>query len=154
MSSTNFLISGDLAVINPNLSNGKAFLSAPCNGLLKGSSKSADSGRSICIKGDEANISFAPVPYMLIPEPPKVPGLPGMVLCKINKLHSSHISTIAKAGKEAILYIGSSNFEVEFQVMAPATVISPTGVPIPDTQATHSGTGSFKAVSSHHALEK
>ncbi|MGY3805330.1 hypothetical protein ACWNT8_14795 [Pigmentibacter ruber] len=154
MGAKSFLLSGDLAVINPNMSNGKAFLSVPCNGLLKGSSKSDDTGRTICVEGDEKNILFVPVPYILVPTPPNAPGTPGMALCKVKELHSSHISKIAKAGDKKILYIGSSSYDVEFQVIAPATQISPVGAPIPDTNLSYTGTGTFKAISSHNATEK
>ncbi|WGL60626.1 hypothetical protein QEJ31_03290 [Pigmentibacter sp. JX0631] len=154
MGAKSFLLSGDLAVISRNMSNGKAFITVLCNGLLKGSSKSQDTGRTICVEGDEKNILFAPVPYTLVPTPPNAPGSPGSVLCKVKELHSSHISKIAKAGANKILYIGSSSYDVEFQVIVPATQVSPAGAPIPDTNLSYTGTGTFKAISSHNATEK
>lgn len=155
MGAKSFLLTGDLAVINPSLNNGKAVLTAPCNGLLKGSSASSDNGRIICVKGDEEKILFVPVPYMItIPKPGNVPGTPGMVLCKVKELHSSHISTLATAQNIEILYMGSDKFTVEFQVIAPATEVTPLGVPIPDDTVKYSGTGIFKEISSHHATEK
>ncbi len=154
MGAKSFLLTGDLAIINLSLSNGQAVLTAPCNGLLKGSSSSSDNGRIICVKGDEKEILFIPVPYMVIPTPPNVPGTPGMVLCKVKELDSSHISTLATAQNKKILYIGSGKFTVEFQVVVPATEVTPVGVPIPDKSVTHSGTGIFKEISSHHVEEK
>ena len=138
MAAKSFLLTGD--VVSFDLIEGGTLM-APAKTIMKGTASIEDSGRVVCIEGDEKNALFPSCPYVAPPY-----TIPGAVMCKIKKLNSGHISGIvtdgSNGGDKNILYIGSSPFDVEYTVLMPAQQPTPTG-PIPDTKLSYSGKGSF-----------
>lgn len=129
------LIDGDKANFLPNFG---AAVVVVRPGDLSGSGPATLNGKSLCVEGDETQVSVPGCTYVT----PQY-SIPGTGTLKIAELASDQVATKTKTGDKAVLLKGST-FTAKFEVQSPAQQPPPgPGSPIPDATAEYSGSGTF-----------
>lgn len=137
MAAKSLLLTGDLVMFQ-TMDGNPTFIPTPPI-PINGSSSSDVLGRIICIEGDEKNVILPVYTYMT----PTFP-IPGIISCKIKQLDSSHLSSIATNNGKKILYVSSTSFIAEYQVIMKAQQPPPpAGGGLQDPISTHTGKGNF-----------
>lgn len=128
------LIDNDIVNFKPNF--GAAVVTVQ-PGTLKGSGPATFSGKTLCVDGDEKNVSVPGCPYIAGPY-----SIPGVGTLKIDALAPDQKAQKTYTGGKLVLLKGS-NFIAKFEVQTPAQQPTPTG-PVPDATPLYSGgSGSF-----------
>ena len=107
-------------------------------GRLSGSGPGTLNGKSICVDGDQNQVSVPGCVYMTA-----VYSIPGTGTLKIDSLSANQIATKTRSGAKPALLKGVS-FIAKFEVQSPAQQPPPgPGSPIPDSTLQYPGSGSF-----------
>jgi hypothetical protein len=129
------LTEGDKVNFMPNFG---AAVVAVRPGTLKGTGPASFKGKSLCVEGDEKDVSVPGCSYMT----PQY-SIPGTGTLKISALAGNQKAAKTFTGGKAVLLKGGT-FTAEFEVQSPAQQPPPgTGSPIPDSAPKYTGMGSF-----------
>jgi len=128
------LMDGDTALFMPSFGAAVVVVQP---GTLQGSGPATLNGKSICVDGDEKNVSVPGVVYMT----PQY-SIPGTGTLKIDALAGDQKATKTNTGGKAVLLKGG-NFTAKFEVQSPAKQPVPSSSPIPDASPQYSGQGMF-----------
>ena len=127
------LTTGDMAMFKPSFG---AATVVPLPGTLSGSGKGSVGGKTICVEGDEGNVT---VPGCMYQTPQY--SIPGVGTLSIDSLASDQKAQKTSSGGKKVLLKGG-DFNAKFEVSSPA--MQPTsGPPVPDSTPSYSGNGSF-----------
>jgi hypothetical protein len=127
------LTTGDMAMFKPSFG---AATVVPLPGTLSGSGKGKVGGMTICVEGDEGNVTVPGCMYQTAQY-----SIPGVGTLSIDSLASDQVAQKTKSGGKAVLLKGG-DFKAKFEVMVPAMQPSAPS-PIPDSSPSYSGDGSF-----------
>ena len=129
------LIEGDQAIFLPNFG---AAVVVVRPGDLQGSGPATLNGKTICVDGDEKNVSVPACTYVT----PQY-SIPGTGTLKIAALAANQKARKTRTGNKLVLLKGG-NFTARFDVQSPAQQPPPgPGAPIPDATPQYSGSGMF-----------
>ena len=129
------LTTGDMAMFKPSFG---AATVVPLPGTLSGSGKGSVGGKTICVEGDEGNVT---VPGCMYQTPQY--SIPGVGTLSIDSLASDQKAQKTSSGGKKVLLKGG-DFNAKFEVSSPAMQPPPgPGSPIPDSTPSYSGNGSF-----------
>lgn len=104
-------------------------------GIMVGTGHGTLNGKSVCIEGDEQDVSVPGCMYMT-----PVCSIPGTGTLKIAALGSDQVGQKTTDGKTAVILKGST-FTAKFEVQSPAQM--PATPPVPDATPQYSGKGVF-----------
>ena len=131
------LIDGDPVIFLPAFSPAIVVVQP---GKLAGSGPATVGGKTVCVDGDEKNVSVPGCLYMT-----PVYSIPGTGTLKIAALATDQVAGHSQTGGKAVLLKGSL-FSAKFEVQSPAQQPPPgPGAPIPDATPQYSGQGQFVA---------
>ncbi len=129
---------GDEVIFNPQFGVATVMVKP---GSIKGSGKTAVSGKKVCLKGDEKQVIVHGCSYTC--------GsftVPGTGDLKIHALLGNQLTQKSRSGGKPILLVGTV-FQALFEVKSPAQQIVPGSSPQPDPVKIHmGGTGQFKSI--------
>ncbi|NOY85293.1 MAG: hypothetical protein GXO96_10845 [Nitrospirae bacterium] len=129
------LMDGDMAMFLPAFGAAVVVVQP---GTLTGSGPGTIEGNTICVEGDEADVSVPGVMYMT----PQY-SIPGTGTLKIEALAGDQVATKTNTGGVAVMLKGG-NFTAKFEVQSPAMQPPPgPGGPIPDSSPSYDGEGMF-----------
>ncbi len=129
------LVDGDQVIFLPAFTPAVVMVQP---GRIAGTGKASIGGKAVCVAGDESDVKVPGCLYMT----PSFP-VPGSGTLKIAALGADQQGTKTGSDRKKLLLEGSL-FDANFEVQAPAQLITPGG-PQTDPAKSYSGKGRFMA---------
>ena len=128
------VIDGDTAQFLPNFGAAVVVVQP---GTMQGSGPATLDGKTLCVEGDEQNVSVPGCMYIT----PQY-SIPGTGTLSIDALAGDQVASKTQTGDTAVILKGGQ-FTAKFEVQSPAQQPIPGSSPIPDATPNYSGNGMF-----------